>query len=49
MFVLINNNKIGKGRLRNEIASRLVQMPEVKTFKNEYHPNYGFGATEVIF
>ena len=40
---------LGKGRLRNEIASRLIQMPEVKSFKNEYHPNYGFGATEVIF
>jgi len=40
---------IGKGKLRDIIASRLVQMPEVKTFKNEYHPKYGWGATEVIF
>ena len=40
---------IGKGKLRNMIASRLIQMPEVKTFKNEYHPRYGWGATEVIF
>ena len=40
---------LGKGRLRNEIASRLIRHPEVETFKNEYHPRYGYGATEVIF
>ncbi len=40
---------LGKGKLRDAIASQLVQMPEVKTFKNEYHPRYGWGATEVIF
>lgn len=40
---------IGKGKLKNYIASRLIQMREVKTFKNEYHPRYGWGATEVIF
>lgn len=40
---------IGKGKLRDIIASRLIQIPEVKTFKNEYHPRYGWGATEVIF
>ncbi|MDX1940117.1 MAG: Smr/MutS family protein [Saprospiraceae bacterium] len=40
---------VGAGRLRNSIATRLLQMPEVKTFKNEYHPRYGYGATEVIF
>ncbi len=40
---------VGAGRLRNAIATRLMQMPEVKTFKNEYHPRYGYGATEVIF
>lgn len=40
---------VGKGRLRNNIATRLMQMPEVKSFKNEYHPRYGYGATEVIF
>ncbi|RMF24496.1 MAG: hypothetical protein D6765_11695 [Bacteroidetes bacterium] len=38
---------VGKGRLRDEIASRLLQMPEVRSFKNEYHPRYGWGATEV--
>jgi hypothetical protein len=40
---------VGKGKLRNEIATRLVQMDHIKTFKNEYHPRYGYGATEVIF
>ncbi len=39
---------LGKGKLRNDIATRLMKHPEVKTFKNEYHPNYGYGATEVI-
>ncbi len=40
---------LGKGRLRDAIATRLLQTPHVKTFKNEYHPRYGYGATEVIF
>lgn len=40
---------VGTGKLKNRIASSLIQNPDVKTFKNEYHPKYGFGATEVIF
>lgn len=40
---------VGKGKLRDEIATRLLQMPEVKSFKNEFHPKYGWGATEVLF
>ncbi|NUQ25737.1 MAG: DUF2027 domain-containing protein [Saprospiraceae bacterium] len=40
---------IGKGRLRDAIATRLLRLPEVDTFKNEFHPRYGYGATEVIF
>ena len=40
---------IGKGKLRDAIASRLIQNPDVETFKNEYHPRYGYGATEVIY
>jgi DNA-nicking Smr family endonuclease len=39
---------VGKGRLKNEIATRLMQNPDVVTFKNEYHPRYGWGATEVL-
>ncbi|MEM8907482.1 MAG: Smr/MutS family protein, partial [Bacteroidota bacterium] len=40
---------VGKGKLKNKIASSLIQNPDVETFKNEYHPKYGYGATEVIF
>ncbi len=40
---------VGKGKLRNEIASRLLQMDHIKTFKNEFHPRYGYGATEIVF
>ncbi len=40
---------IGKGHLRNLITSNLIRNPNVITFKNEYHPRYGHGATEVIF
>jgi len=39
---------LGKGKLKSEIATRLINHPHVKTFKNEYHHKYGFGATEVI-
>ncbi|MEM1321757.1 MAG: Smr/MutS family protein [Bacteroidota bacterium] len=39
---------VGKGRLRDAIASRLLQHPDVRTFKNEFHPKYGYGATEVL-
>lgn len=39
----------GKGKLKNEIATILMQIPDVKTFKNEYHPKYSTGATEIIF
>lgn len=39
---------LGKGRLRDEIAKRLKQNSYVEEFKNEHHPKYGWGATEVI-
>jgi hypothetical protein len=39
---------VGKGRLRDSIATRLMQIDFVKTFNNDYHPRYGFGATEVV-
>ena len=39
---------VGKGKLKNEVATRLMNHPQVKTFKNEFHPKYGFGATEII-
>ncbi len=40
---------VGKGTLKEKIGKRLGQIPEVKEFKNEFHPKYKFGATEVIF
>lgn len=40
---------IGEGKLREEINTRLSAMEEVKSFKNEYHARYGYGATEVLF
>ncbi|MCB9285001.1 MAG: Smr/MutS family protein [Lewinellaceae bacterium] len=40
---------VGKGVLRDAIAARLRRHPDVREFKNEYHPKYGWGATEIIF
>lgn len=40
---------VGEGKLRQMIAARLMQYPQVAHFKNEYHHKYGYGATEVIF
>jgi len=40
---------VGKGELKNRIFASLMQHPKVGTFRNEYHPRYGYGATEVIF
>jgi hypothetical protein len=40
---------IGEGRLKDEIATRLMKNPDVQTFKNEYHHRYGWGATEIVF
>ncbi len=38
---------VGKGKLKDKIVTRLIQMPDVTNFKNEYHSKYGFGATEI--
>ncbi len=40
---------VGEGKLRDAIATRLINNPQVVSFKNEYHHRYGYGATEVIF
>lgn len=40
---------LGEGKLRNAIATRLMRHPDVKTYKNEFHAKYGYGATEVVF
>jgi hypothetical protein len=39
---------VGSGRLREAVAIRLKRNKQVAAFKNEHHPKYGFGATEVI-
>ena len=46
---LILIHGVGEGRLRGEIHERLRMKPEVKSFVNQFHPNFGFGATEVFF
>ena len=40
---------IGEGRLRDEIHDILRLKKEVKSFVNQYHPLYGYGATEIFF
>lgn len=44
---LVAIHGVGKGTLRDEIHGILRQTPEVRTFVNQYHPLYGFGATEI--
>lgn len=40
---------LGTGALKRAIHSRLHRTKFIKKFTNEYHPKYGYGATEVIF
>lgn len=40
---------IGKGKLRDEIHEILKTKKEVRTFANQYHNDFGFGATEIFF
>ncbi len=40
---------IGKGKLKAEIWIILKQYGAVRSFANEYHPRFGFGATEIYF
>lgn len=46
---LIVIHGVGSGKLRDEIHQRLRTKKEVSTFINQYHPNFGFGATEIFF
>ena len=46
---LIVIHGVGTGKLRNEIHEILKTKKEVRTFANQYHPNFGFGATEIFF
>jgi hypothetical protein len=40
---------IGKGRLREDLHDILRLKKEVKSFVNQYHGQFGFGATEIWF
>ena len=40
---------VGSGKLRDEIHEMLRIKKEVKSFINQYHSSYGYGATEIYF
>jgi hypothetical protein len=46
---LIVIHGVGTGRLREEIHEQLKHRKEVKSFVNQYHPAFGYGATEIFF
>lgn len=46
---LIVIHGVGEGRLRDEIHDLLRLKREVKSFVNQYHHRYGYGATEIFF
>jgi len=46
---LIVIHGIGEGRLREEIHEILKTKKEVRSFVNQYHHLYGYGATEIFF
>lgn len=46
---LIVIHGVGSGKLRDEIHEKLRHQSEVKTFVNQFHPSYGYGATEIYF
>jgi hypothetical protein len=46
---LIVIHGVGTGKLRDEIHDLLRLRKEVKSFINRYHPQFGYGATEIFF
>ncbi len=40
---------VGSGKLRDELHEILKMRREVKSFVNQFHPAYGYGATEIFF
>jgi len=46
---LIVIHGVGSGKLKDEIHEILKTKKEVNTFVNQYHPNFGYGATEIYF
>lgn len=47
MLIVIHG--VGTGRLRDEIHDALRLKRDVKSFVNQYHPSFGYGATEIYF
>jgi hypothetical protein len=46
---LIVIHGVGTGKLRDEIHDLLKIKREVSYFINQYHPSFGYGATEIFF
>ena len=46
---LIIIHGVGSGKLRDEIHDILRLKRDVKSFVNQYHPSFGYGATEIYF
>lgn len=46
---LIVIHGVGKGVLKSKIHQLLQQYDFIDSFSNEYHPKFGYGATEIIF
>jgi hypothetical protein len=46
---LIVIHGVGTGKLRDELHEILKMRREVKSFVNQFHPAYGYGATEIFF
>ena len=46
---LIVIHGVGSGKLRDEIHDLLRLKRDVKSFVNQYHPSFGYGATEIYF
>jgi Smr domain len=46
-FIVVHG--IGSGKLRDEIHDILRHKKEVKSFVNQFHPSFGYGATEIYF
>lgn len=40
---------LGKGKLKQEIHKLLDKHPQVKSYENTYHSQYGYGSTIVYF
>lgn len=47
--MLIVVHGVGTGKLRDEIHDILRLKKEVKSFVNQFHPSFGYGATEIYF